>query len=215
MQKATLAFVFLGGIFLGSVYEANWGTGASDHKPPAPQTASSDAPPSSGDPAPQLTYPRTTEVSKEAANWVARILFSETKNMEDFEYMAWVVRNRMESPNYPSTAADVALQPDQFSAFNEWSERRRLESMSFSETKITEFRRAYRTAQYVLSAPSWLNPLPEVRHFYAPEAMRKLYNERGPNWAANGTLVWETEQTRYYADVKPPPMSNRSSRSSR
>jgi spore germination cell wall hydrolase CwlJ-like protein len=147
---------------------------------------------------------RQSGVSKRAANWMARAIYSETKNPADYEYIGWVIRNRMESPAYPGTARAVILQPSQFSAFNSWKRRKELEAMTFPDTKKTEFRRAYRMAEYILTAPAPMNPLPDVTHFYMSDTMKEKYGRAHPEWASSGELAWATEETRYYANVRAP-----------
>lgn len=193
MRNLTLMLVLIAGTVIGSALEANFGSGVNDRNP-APDTVYYETP-SSGVGA---DIPRTT------INWVARALYSETKRLKDFEYVAWVVRNRMKSPHYPGTARAVILQPSQFSAFNNWERRKELEAMRYPETRKTAFRRAYRIARYVLAAPDSLNPLPQTTHFFMPETMKKKYGEARPDWAHTGDLRWATEQTRYYAEVRPP-----------
>lgn len=150
--------------------------------------------------------PQTPKTSShEEAEWLARAIFSETKAEEDFEYIGWVIHNRMKSPAYPGTARRVVLQPSQFSAFNRSGRLRELRQMQFPETKVTEFRRAYRMAQYILAAPDSLNPLPEVTHFYMADTMERKYGKRHPDWAESGNLAWATQETRYYRDVRPLP----------
>ena len=53
------------------------------------------------------------------AEWLARMLISETNRPEEMVYVAWVARNRLDM-NYRGATSyrDVVLQPRQFSAFN-------------------------------------------------------------------------------------------------
>jgi len=139
---------------------------------------------------------------------MARALFSEKKRMSDYEYNAWVIRNRVEDADYPGTVKGVVLQESQFSAFNDYSKRRHLKSLSYPETRDTDFRRAYRMARYVLSAPERSNPLPLVTHFYHKNTLQQKYGKSAPQWANDGKLVYAHGQARYYKDVHPPTLSS-------
>ena len=155
-----------------------------------------------------LRVETTKKVDHESAQWMARALFSEKKRMSDYEYNAWVIRNRVDDSDYPNTVRKVVLQDRQFSAFNDYSKRRYLESLSYPETKHTEFRRAYRMAKYVLSAPESSNPMPMVTHFYHKRTMEQKYGKSAPDWAHHGELVYAHGQARYYKNVRPPSLSS-------
>jgi len=143
------------------------------------------------------------EPNPEAVQMMARAIYSESNSMTSFEYIGWVIRNRLQSPNYPSTVAGVILQNYQFSAFNDPGRRQELMSMSYPQTHITEFRRAYRMAEYVLTAPDSMNPLPGVTHFYMEKTLREKYGKDRPAWA-KGDPYYSHGQIRFHRNVRPP-----------
>lgn len=153
--------------------------------------------------------PNTVVVKKKstpdngAVHMMARALYSETKEMASFEYVGWTIRNRVNNPDYPGSVYEVVLQDNQFSAFNNPERKDRLMEMRYPQTKITEFRRAYRTALYVLAAPEEINPLPGVTHFYMQETLKRKYGISKPHWA-NGDPFYAHGQIRFYRDVHPP-----------
>ena len=57
--------------------------------------------------------------------WLARCVLSESNRADEQRYVAWVVRNRVETGYRGTSYREVVLEPYQFSAFNEPSERRR------------------------------------------------------------------------------------------
>ena len=154
-----------------------------------------------------LRVETTKKVDHNSAQWMARALYSEKKRISDYEYNGWVIRNRVEDEDYPGSVRQVVLQEKQFSAFNDYSKRKHLESLSYPETKDTEFRRAYRMAKYVLSAPESSNPMPMVTHFYHKRTMEQKYGKSAPDWAHHGELVYAHGQARYYKNVRPPSLS--------
>jgi spore germination cell wall hydrolase CwlJ-like protein len=147
-------------------------------------------------------------VDQQAAEWMARAIYSERKLMSHYEYNAWVIRNRLRSDDYPNNVKEVVLQDRQFSAFNTRTKRHELRSLQYPETKDTHFRRAYRMAKYVLSAPPADNPLPMVTHFYHRETLQEQYGKQMPEWAKHGDLVYAHGQARYYKNVRPPQYSS-------
>lgn len=167
--------------------------------------------------APKAAAPDTVVVEAKstqnngAVQMMARALYSETKEMASFEYVAWTIRNRVRSSDYPSSVYEVVLQDSQFSAFNSPGRKNRLMAMSYPQVKITEFRRAYRVAQYVLAAPEEVNPLPGVTHFYMQDTLKRKYGISKPHWA-NGDPYYSHGQIRFYRDVHPPSYQTSTSR---
>lgn len=151
-----------------------------------------------------------SESQKETVLWMARVILSETKKSEDMEYVGWVYRNRLQSQYYPDTPKQVALQPGQFSAFNEGAPRRDYYMSLDPGTESTYWRRAYRMAQYVVNAPDSLNPMvhPEkgvVAHFVMEETQRTRYGAM-PHWYDEDHIHYQTAQTTYFAGLKAPRM---------
>jgi spore germination cell wall hydrolase CwlJ-like protein len=141
---------------------------------------------------------------KEAAEWIARAAYSESKMYSNYEYIAWTIRNRMVSPEYPASAKSVVLQEKQFSAFNNSAKASKLKSMSYPETKNTYFRRAYRIALYVLNSGKSVNPMPEVTHFYMKDTLQRTQGKSAPYWARGKEPYFQNGQTKYYQNVKAP-----------
>jgi len=141
---------------------------------------------------------------RQAAQWMARAIYSESKLYSNYEYIAWVIRNRMSSPEYPASARNVVLQDQQFSAFQDMEKRRNLLSMSYPEEKSTYFRRAYRISLYVLSVGEDMNPMPEVRHFYMQDTLERKYGKSEPHWARGKDPYFSNGQTKYFRGVRGP-----------
>jgi len=158
----------------------------------------------------QYTQPKTVAVfDKEtkyerAAEWIARALYSESKLLSNYEYIAWTIRNRMTSGDYPATAKQVVLQEDQFSAFNDPNKVDELTAMTYPETKSTYFRRAYRIALYVLNSDRSVNPMPGVTHFYMEDTMEEVHGVEKPHWARGREPYFSNGQTNYFKNVQAP-----------
>jgi spore germination cell wall hydrolase CwlJ-like protein len=149
------------------------------------------------------TFENRTEYQK-AAEWIARALYSESKVLSNYEYIAWTIRNRMASPEYPASAKAVVLQEDQFSAFRNPRKTERLRKMTYPETKDTYFRRAYRIALYVLNSGKSMNPMPEVTHFYMEDTLRDVHGKEKPRWARGQKPFFQNGQTKYFRNIKSP-----------
>jgi spore germination cell wall hydrolase CwlJ-like protein len=141
--------------------------------------------------------------AEEAVQMMARAIYSESNQMSSFEYIGWVIKNRLTSSHYPNTVAGVILQDRQFSAFNDPGRKRKLLNMEYPTVKITEFRRAYRMAEYILTASDSLNPLPGVTHFYMSATLKREYGKSKPHWAT-GDPYYSHGQIRFYRDIHPP-----------
>lgn len=158
----------------------------------------------------QYTQPETVATFEnrtqyqQAAEWIARAVYSESKLYSNYEYIAWVIRNRMASPEYPASAKGVVLQERQFSAFGNPQKAEKLRSMSYPETKDTYFRRAYRIALYVLNSGKQMNPMPEVTHFYMQETLRDVHGKEKPRWAQGQKPFFQNGQTKYFRNIKSP-----------
>ncbi len=138
--------------------------------------------------------------------WLARCIYSETKQADEQELVAWVVRNRVETQYRGQSAyRDVVLDPYQFSAFNPGSAVRRhylhLEPVSSARGWL----RAMEVAHAVYYAPADARPFAaETRHFYSERSMR---GGRTPNWAQGKAPVQLTRaridprRFRFYAHI--------------
>jgi len=158
----------------------------------------------------QYVQPKTVAVFdsetkyEQAAQWIARALYSESKLLSNYEYIAWTIRNRMASNEYPGTAKQVVLQEDQFSAFNDPEKVDELTNMTYPHTKDTYFRRAYRIALYVLNSDKSVNPMPEVTHFYMEDTMERVHSVEKPNWARGREPYFSNGQTNYFKNIQAP-----------
>lgn len=104
--------------------------------------------------------------------WLARCLTTESDRPREQWYVAWVVRNRVETQFAGITYREVVLEPYQFSAFNTSSPARdaALALTPFSEAP--HWREAVRIALAVVNDDGTGRPFPaSVRHFYSPVSM--------------------------------------------
>ena len=113
--------------------------------------------------------------------WLARCLVTESNRPREQWYVAWVVRNRVETRFAGSTYREVVLEPFQFSAFNAPSAAR---DDALALTPLSEhlhWREAVRIALDVTRADASRRPFPvTVRHFYSPVSME---GGKTPTWA--------------------------------
>lgn len=115
--------------------------------------------------------------------WLARVIYSETKQPEEQELVAWVVRNRVETGyRGKRTYRDTVLDRLQFSAFNPGSPKRDYYSSLNVRSKAPGWQRALRIAHEVRKMPLSLRPFSSTtRHFYSEQSM---VGTAHPNWAA-------------------------------
>lgn len=139
---------------------------------------------------------------REEILWFARAIYSESSFTEEQYYIAWAIRNRVESPYYPDTYEEVVLQPHQFSGLNEYD--------AWYEVNISRdygigdhvWESALQVAHEVYAAPNAERLLSEdTMHFYSPVAVS------APKWAVGHTPVETLHGKRgvrfaFYAGVK-------------
>jgi hypothetical protein len=140
--------------------------------------------------------------------WLARCIYSETKRPEEQEFVAWVVRNRVETGYRGNDSyREVVLDPYQFSAFNPGS-RKRSHFMSLDASSQEDgWQRALRIAHQVKNAPAGSRPFSKAtRHFFSE---RSMDGGRHPNWSARGEKVTPEggkdlaeDRFRFYEDVR-------------
>ena len=111
--------------------------------------------------------------------WLARCIYSETKQPDEQKLVAWVIRNRVETRYRGQDTYDgVVLDPYQFSAFNPGSEKRRLYTNLQANSTARGWTRALRVAHEVYYAPGYERPFPAAD---APLLQRALDGRRrGP-----------------------------------
>lgn len=120
--------------------------------------------------------------------WLARCIYSETKQAHEQTLVAWVVRNRVETGyRGQHTYQDVVLDPYQFSAFNPGNPKR---TMFVALTPVSDaqgWEQALRAAHEVYYAPAGDRPFAQdTRHFYSE---RSMPGRRAPRWATGETPV--------------------------
>ncbi len=120
--------------------------------------------------------------------WLARCIFSETKDPTEMELVAWVVRNRVETGyRGRTTYRSVVLDPLQFSAFNPSSSARYFYSNLKPSSPVAGWKTALRIAYSVRTAKHTMRPFSvETRHFFS---RRSMVGYRFPTWAGGQTPV--------------------------
>ena len=149
--------------------------------PSSPRVAASTAgmPQSVGDVVVEAERP---SMDPDEVLWLARCIYSETKQPHEQELVAWVVRNRVETGyRGKHSYQDVVLDRWQFSAFNPNSPKRGHYTSLTSNSTAAGFQTALTIAERVANAPDSLRPFSEeTRHFYSE---RSMVGGRAPNWA--------------------------------
>ena len=116
--------------------------------------------------------------------WLARALYTESDIPKEQYYIAWVIRNRVDTSfRGKSTYQDVILDPFQFSAFNSAHRRYYYSKMSENNPprRIENWKSALEIAEKVYYAREYERPIPiKARHFYAQISMK---NKTHPLWA--------------------------------
>lgn len=120
--------------------------------------------------------------------WLARAIYSETKQAHEQELVAWVIRNRVQTEyRGSSTYREVVLDPYQFSAFNPGSARRSFFKQLTPESQFSGWQQALWIAHYVRRADSVYRPFPlRTRHFYSERSMK---GRQSPYWADRSRFV--------------------------
>jgi hypothetical protein len=120
--------------------------------------------------------------------WLARCIYSETKDPGEMELVAWVVRNRVETGYRGKwTYEEVVLDPFQFSAFNRSSTKRYYYGNLRPESQAAGWQRALRIAYMVRTDPGIGRPFSRTtRHFFSE---RSMTGRRHPSWAHGSTPV--------------------------
>lgn len=123
--------------------------------------------------------------------WLARAIYSETKDEKEMHLIAWVIRNRVENHYWgDKTYKTVVTRPKQFSGLNPTDPQYR-HNMSLTDSDTyTAWQKALRTAEEVYYADTSKRPFSKyVQHFYSPEIVQK------PMWADHEKLVFVSHDT--------------------
>lgn len=121
---------------------------------------------------------------REEILWFARAIYSESEFTEEQYYIAWAIRNRVESSLYPDTYEEVALQPHQFSGLNEYDPWYEVNISRDYGVGDQVWESALAVAQQVYAADDSTRLLPaDAMHFYSPVAVAQ------PDWAEGQTPV--------------------------
>lgn len=124
-----------------------------------------------------------TPIQMDEILWLARCIYSESNLTHEQEYIAWVVRNRVETDYRGSTYREVILEPLQFSAFNTNTTRRTYLLGLNQNTNSSHWLKALRIALKVYDADPKDRPFSvSTRHFYSPISMK---DDKTPDWALN------------------------------
>lgn len=118
--------------------------------------------------------------AKEEILWLARVIYSETKNANEQVLVAWVVRNRVEAGFHGESYKEVANSKGQFSGLH-IRDVQYLHNISRNyDSKGESWQKALEIAEGVYSAPAFMRPFSkDVRHFYSPISLKAH-----PEWSA-------------------------------
>lgn len=137
--------------------------------------------------------------------WLARGIYSETKEPHEQELVAWSVRNRVETGyRNQHSYRDVVLDPWQYSAFNENSPKRDHYMSLTEQSQEPGWQKALEIAERVANAPAEARPFSQTtRHFYSE---RSMVGGSTPDWAVNLEpealdRYVDPERFRFFADV--------------
>lgn len=124
---------------------------------------------------------RTSVLEEDEIIWLARCIYSESDRPDEQRFVAWVVRNRVETGFRGDTYREVVLEDRQFSAFNEPTPRRARILRLTPDDRHPPWQRALAIAREVHGAPASGRPFPiTTRHFYSPISMT---GRSVPHWA--------------------------------
>lgn len=146
-----------------------------------------------------------SEEEREDVLWLARCIYSETKQPAEQELVAWVVRNRVETRyRGASSYREAVLDPWQFSAFNAGNPKRRHYMSLTEDSRARGWQTALLIAHDVLRAPAYERPFSKkTRHFYSERSMQ---GRLSPDWATGRRPVSldrpvDPRRFRFYANI--------------
>jgi hypothetical protein len=137
--------------------------------------------------------------------WLARVIFSETKNEDEMKLIGWVVRNRVKAGYRGTTYKEVALSKNQFSGLNQTDSQYVVNINMGYKSKNEKWIKALAAASEVYFADEQDRPFSkDVKHFYSPMSVAET-----PNWALEGELDYtipgsdgEAPRFAFYSGVK-------------
>ncbi|MCK5027689.1 MAG: cell wall hydrolase [Candidatus Pacebacteria bacterium] len=137
--------------------------------------------------------------------WLARAIYSETKDEKEMYLIAWVIRNRVENHYWNDcTYEAVVNRPKQFSGLNSTDPQYKHNmSLTHGHTYIT-WQTALEVAENVYYAESSKRPFSKyIQHFYSPEVVE------APEWAEHEKLAFVSHDTNdgtvrfaFYKEIK-------------
>lgn len=124
--------------------------------------------------------------------WLARIMYSETKDPNEMTLIGWVVRNRVETGYFGHTYEEVATAPHQFSGLNPGDPQYDTNiHMNYGDAENTAWQNALAIAKKIYYAPSSARPISIwVRHFYSPRP-----SAPAPAWTKGQELAMDVYDT--------------------
>jgi len=151
-------------------------------------------------PVAKISKTRKTEIL-----WLARVIFSETKNKEEMRLIGWVVRNRVEAEYRGDTYEEVALSAYQFSGLNSKDAQYDININMGYKSENEKWVKALVVAKKIYFAGDDERPFGKnVLHFYSPMSVSKT-----PKWTTDGELDYEISGTNgmaprfaFYSGVK-------------
>jgi hypothetical protein len=127
------------------------------------------------------------EGDKSEILWLARVIFSETKDEEEMNLVGWVVRNRVEAEYRGATYKEVAQSTHQFSGLNPKDAQYDININMGYESTNEKWVKAIAMAKKIYFADGNKRPFSKnVLHFYSPMSVSET-----PKWTEGGELDYE------------------------
>jgi len=128
-----------------------------------------------------------SKTEKSEVLWLARVIFSETKDEDEMKLIGWVVRNRVEAKYRGGTYEEVVLSAHQFSGLNSKDEQYSININMGYESENEKWIKALAVANEIYFASEEERPFSEdVKHFYSPVSVAVT-----PKWTTSGKLDYE------------------------
>jgi len=136
------------------------------------------------DPVPAI---EVIDADKSEILWLARVIFSETKDEEEMNLVGWVVRNRVDTQYRGGTYEEVALSGNQFSGLNSSDAQYKININMEYGAKNEKWIKALAVANQIYFADEDKRPFSkDVKHFYSPMSVAEA-----PEWALDEKLDYE------------------------